>query len=65
AVQLGTMTINNLPIAFADAAPFRRLGLESRPALMLGMDAMKLFRRVDIDFANREVRFQMTQDARL
>lgn len=64
-VMLGGMSINNLPIAFADAAPFRRLGLDDRPALLLGMDAIKLFRRVDIDFANREVRFALAQEAQL
>ena len=27
--------------------------------MFLGMDALKFFRRVQIDFPNREVRFQM------
>jgi hypothetical protein len=58
-IMLGGVSINNLPIAFADAPPFRRLGLDDRPAILLGMDAIKLFRRVDIDFANREVRFAL------
>lgn len=55
-VELGSATFQNLPIAFADAAPFRQFGLEKRPAILLGMDALGLFRRVDIDFANRELR---------
>ncbi|MBX9814697.1 MAG: hypothetical protein A4S12_03770 [Proteobacteria bacterium SG_bin5] len=55
-VRFGSLTFQNLPVAFADAAPFKRLGLEDKPALLLGMDALKLFRRVDIDFPNREVR---------
>jgi hypothetical protein len=45
-----------MPIAFADVAPFRKLDLLNRPALLLGMDAMKLFDRVSVDFANRRVR---------
>ncbi|WP_033922569.1 retroviral-like aspartic protease family protein [Sphingomonas sp. 37zxx] len=56
-VTVGGVELQNLPIAFADVAPFRRLGLEDRPALFLGMDAMRLFWKVQIDFANREVRF--------
>ncbi len=65
-VKLGTMSISDMPIAYAenDAPPFKAFGLENRPALMLGMDALKLFRRVDIDFANREVRFLMPRGAR-
>lgn len=52
----------NLPVAFSDAAPFRRLGLVEHPAMLLGMDALKLFGRVRIDFANREVRLERPRD---
>ncbi len=64
-IKLGTMTINDMPIAYAasDAPPFKLFGLDNRPALMLGMDALRLFRRVDIDFSNREVRFKMPRNA--
>jgi hypothetical protein len=55
-IEVGGVIFENLPVAFANAAPFRRFGLNDRPALLLGMDAMKLFRRVEIDFANRQVR---------
>lgn len=58
ALRFGDTGFSNLPVAFADAAPFARLGLEKRPALMLGMDALRLFRRVRIDFANRELRLE-------
>jgi predicted aspartyl protease len=63
-IKVGGVTFQNLPIAFADAAPFERFGLKKRPALLLGMDAMRLFRRVDIDFANREVRFALPKGMR-
>ncbi len=62
AMEIGSAGINNLPIAFADAAPFRAFGLEDRPAMLLGMDALKLFRRVNIDFANRELRLLLPRD---
>lgn len=58
-MTLGDATITGLPVAFADAAPFRAFGLEQRPALLLGMDALRLFRRVYIDFANRELRLTL------
>lgn len=63
-VRVGGVTFENLPIAFADAAPFARFGMVGRPALLLGMDALRLFRRVDVDFANREVRFALPKGAR-
>lgn len=61
-MEIGGVTLANVPIAFADALPFRRFGLTKTPALMLGMDMLKLFRRVRIDFANREVRFLLPRN---
>lgn len=62
-IRIGTVTLKNMPIAFADPQIFHRLGLDGRPALLLGMDALRLFDRVSIDFANRNVRFLMPGDA--
>ena len=64
-VSLGEIAFDNLPIAFADAAPFEKFGLTDRPAILLGMDALRLFRRVDIDFVNREVRLRKPKNIRL
>ena len=62
-LDIGGVGFNNLPIAFADVAPFRKFGLTKVPALMLGMDALRMFRHVDVDFANREVRFALPRSA--
>lgn len=56
-VRLGRVHIKDLPVAFADVHPFKQLDLTDRPALLLGMDALRLFDRVSVDFANRKVRF--------
>lgn len=61
-VSVGGIEVNTLPVAFADVPPFHRLKLDEKPALFLGMDAMKLFRQVRIDFPNREVRFLLPRD---
>ncbi|BCA62933.1 hypothetical protein HMP09_2167 [Sphingomonas sp. HMP9] len=65
-VTIGSLTISDLPIAFTavDAPPFRLFGLADRPAVLLGMDVLQLFRRVDIDFANREVRLALPRGTR-
>ncbi|MCD2324562.1 aspartyl protease family protein [Sphingomonas sp. IC-56] len=62
-VTVGRVQFGELPVAFADVEPFRRFGLSEHPALLLGMDALRSFRRVDIDFPNRQVRFLMPKDA--
>jgi len=59
-VRIGGVTVRGVPVAFADVPPFARFGLQDRPALMLGMDALRAFRRVEIDFPARRVRFMMT-----
>ncbi|HYD11518.1 MAG TPA: retroviral-like aspartic protease family protein [Allosphingosinicella sp.] len=64
-IRIGGIDINNLPIAFADVHPFRQLGLEERPALLLGMDALQLFDRVSVDFPNRRVRVLIDDGAML
>ena len=57
ALVLGDVRLDDLPIAFADAHIFRQLDLKNQPALLLGMNAMRAFDRISIDFASRKVRF--------
>lgn len=57
-LQLGSgVGLHKLPVAFADAHIFRKLSLEDQPALLLGMNAMRAFDRISIDFASKKVRF--------
>lgn len=56
-IELGGVKLKDLSIAFADAHIFRQLDLEDRPALLLGMNALRAFDRISIDFAARKVRF--------
>jgi predicted aspartyl protease len=58
-LEIGQVTFANVPLAIADAVPFKRFGLQDQPALLLGMNALRLFRQVDIDFANRQIRFSL------
>lgn len=63
-MRVSNVAFETLPVAFAEAEPFKRFGLTKRPAIMLGMDAMRSFRRVEIDFPNRQVRFFMPRGFR-
>jgi predicted aspartyl protease len=56
-LELGNVHLDDLPIAFADAHIFRKLGLKKEAALLLGMNAMRAFDRISIDFASKKVRF--------
>lgn len=55
-IKIAGLTLNHIPVAFTDAEPFRRFGLANKPALLLGMDALRLFERVSVDFANKQVK---------
>jgi hypothetical protein len=58
-LRLGSVTLRNIPIAFADVPPFEVFGLSNEPALLLGTDLLETFRRVSLDFRSRKVRFQL------
>lgn len=58
-IEVGGLTIKDLPITFAENYAFTALQLQERPAILLGMDALKLFDRVLIDFSNRRVGFDL------
>ena len=58
-LQLGPITLQDVPIAFADVPPFKMFGLADQPALLLGTDLLETFRRISLDFRARKVRFQL------
>jgi predicted aspartyl protease len=64
-LSMGGVTLNNLAIVFADAHTFKQLGLNDRPSLLLGMNAMRAFKKVSIDFANRKFRVVLPEHSAL
>jgi len=60
---IGRARFGIIPIAFVDIAPFKALKLDKKPALFLGMDALRKFDRVAIDFANRKIYFLLPEGA--
>ena len=58
-IVVGGASFRNIPMAFATVEPFRQLGLVEQPALLLGMDALRSFDRVAIDFRNKSVAFTL------
>jgi predicted aspartyl protease len=55
-LEIGGITLTNLAVVFADAHTFKQLKLSNTPALLLGMNAIRAFKKVSIDFANRKFR---------
>ena len=61
-VQLGGIVIRNLQVAFADLAIFERLKLNDRPAMLLGMDVLRKFDRVAVNFERKQAAFNIAAD---
>jgi predicted aspartyl protease len=64
-LEVGGITLKNMPIVFADSHAFRRLGLDDKPALLLGMNALRGFDRVSIDFARRKLKVVLPEEGSL
>lgn len=56
-VRMGRVALKAIPVMFVDAAPFAELDLQDKPALLLGIGALRSFDRVAIDFGRGKVDF--------
>lgn len=61
-LSIQDISLTNVAITYADAPAFEVLGLKDKPALSLGMQQLKLFDRIAIDFANRRVLFDLPRE---
>jgi predicted aspartyl protease len=64
-LDIGGIGLKDLAIVFANAHTFKQLGLEKRPALLLGMNAIRAFKKVSIDFANKKFRVVLPEQSSL
>ena len=62
-LTIGTADISNPQVAFVDAPVFDVLKLNRRPALLLGMRELRLFKRIAIDFTTRKIYFDLPQSS--
>lgn len=64
-LEIGGLTLKNLAIVFTDSHAFKELKLDHRPALLLGMNAIRAFKKVSIDFASRKFRVVLPESSQL
>lgn len=62
-LDVGGVTLLGLGIAFADVHTFRAIGIDERPALLLGMNALQAFESLTIDMRAKKLRFVMPAPA--
>lgn len=56
-IEIAGVALTNVVALFSDAHPFKELDLEEKPALMLGMNVLRVFDRVAIDFGRHRIDF--------
>ncbi len=61
-LKIESLRLNNIPLTFADSPVFAALGLADTPVLALGMQHLRLFDRVAIDFADSRILFDLPRD---
>ena len=64
-LTFGGVDLTRLAVVFANAHTFHDLGLDDRPALLLGMNAMRAFKKVSIDFAHQTFKVIVPEDGSL
>ncbi|MDP2260397.1 MAG: retroviral-like aspartic protease family protein [Caulobacter sp.] len=60
-LRLGGVRLGNLTCVFADLHTFRIWDLEDRPALLIGVDVMRHFDAIELNFRERLVKFRSNQ----
>lgn len=62
-LRIGGILLGNAAIAFADAYPFRLFDLHKKPSMLLGMESLRGFERVSVDFSARKIKFLLPANA--
>lgn len=60
-LHIGKINLGNMPIVYADPHTFRLFKLDHVPAILIGMDVLRQFNQVAIDFGRHEVRFNVSE----
>lgn len=60
-LRLGGLDVTHLDVPFADLHTFRGWDLDARPALLLGMDFLRVFDEVELDYAASAVLFRFSE----
>jgi predicted aspartyl protease len=58
-LRLGGLRLGNVPVAYSDMHIFNIWGLRETPALVLGLDLLRQFDSVALDFGRSRVRFDI------
>jgi predicted aspartyl protease len=61
-MKIGGVILGDIPIVYSDAHPFKKFKLTNKPAMLIGVDILRAFERVSLDFDSKKVRFQLRSE---
>lgn len=61
-LKIDGLALSNVALTFADTPAFEALGLGDKPVLALGMQHLRIFDRVAIDFSDNRILFDVPRD---
>jgi predicted aspartyl protease len=64
-LRLGGLRFTDVPMLVADLDLFDRWGLGDRPTLLLGINVLRLFSRVEMDYSRRRMMFRVGADPQI
>lgn len=62
-LRIGGLAMGNAAVAFADVHPFRIFELHRKPSMLLGVDSLRSFQRVSVDFSTRKIKFLLPSES--
>jgi hypothetical protein len=60
-IRLTDLNFTDCPLVIADFQVFDIWGLRDTPALLIGMNFLRQFSKISIDYGLKELRFDLTQ----
>lgn len=61
-MKIGGVILGDIPIVYSDAHPFKKFKLAGKPAMLIGVDILRAFERVSLDFDTKKVRFLLRSE---
>lgn len=64
-LRLGGLRFNGVPMVIADLDLFSHWGMADKPSLLLGINVLRLFSRVEMDYSRKRMMFRVGADPQI
>lgn len=64
-IRLGGLRFTDIPVLVSDLDLFEQWGMANRPTILLGVNVLRLFSRVEMDYGRKRVMFRVGADPQI